>query len=424
MNRLRLIWKVKELRNKVLFVTAILAIFRLAAAVPIPGVDTAQLEAFIQSNQFFGLLNVFSGGTLESMSVMMLGVGPYITATIILQLLTMIFPKLKQIYQEEGEAGRQKFNQYGRMLTVPLAMLQGFAFIRLLSSQGILGNLDTLTLVTNIAIVTAGSVFLMWLGELITEKGIGNGVSLLIFAGIVSVVPQAITRTIQTYEPSQLPGLLAFVFISVVVIGSIVLIDEAQRKIPIVYAKRVRGNKMYGGVQTFLPIRVNSAGVIPIIFAISIVLFPGMIASFFQTSDVVWLANLAGRLQGFASGTSWTYAFFYFILVFGFTYFYTAIVFDPQEVAKNVQRAGGFVPGIRPGEPTGRHIGKIVSRTTLIGATFLGVVAVLPTVMQQSFSTTTSLTIGGTSVLIVVSVVLETMRQIEGQLSMREYEDA
>ncbi len=424
MRKLALMWKVKELRMKVLFVVAILALFRLAAAIPIPGVDTNQLEAFFSSNEFFGLLNVFSGGSLEQMSVMMLGVGPYITATIILQLLTMIFPQLKQIYYEEGEMGRQKFNQYGRMLTVPLAALQGFAFLRLLGSQGVLVNLDFFTMATNITIVTAGSIFLMWLGELISEKGIGNGVSLLIFAGIVSGVPQGITRTIQTFEPSQLPGLVALLVIATIVIATVVLIDEAQRKVPIVYAKRVRGNKMYGGVQTHLPIRVNSAGVIPIIFALSIVLFPGMIASFLINSETVWVANLANNMQGFITGTSWTYVIVYFLLVFAFTYFYTAIVFDPQEVAKNVQRAGGFIPGIRPGEPTGRHLGKIISRTTLIGATFLASIAVMPNIAQQFFSSGISLAIGGTSVLIVVSVVLETVRQIDGQLTMREYEDA
>jgi len=422
MNKLKLVWKVKELREKVLFVFAMLAVFRLAAAVPIPGVDHAQLQAFFESNQFFGLLNLFTGGSLESLSVMMLGVGPYITATIILQLLTMIFPKLKQIYYEEGEVGRQKFNQLGRMITVPLAALNGFGFIRLLQSQGVIGSLDVLTMVTNIVVVTAGSIFLMWIGELISERGIGNGVSLIIFAGIVSAVPQAVTRTLQTYDASQIPQLLSFVLISLIVIAAIVLIDEAQRKVPVVYAKRVRGNKMYGGVQTHLPVRVNSAGVIPIIFALSIVLFPGMIASFLQFTDVGWISSLAERMQGFISGTSWTYVVVYFTLVFGFTYFYTAIVFDPQEVAKNIQRSGGFIPGIRPGDPTGQYLGKVISRTTLIGATFLGLVAVLPTIMQQSLNLS-ALTIGGTSVLIVVSVVLETVRQIDAQLTMREYEN-
>lgn len=423
MNKLRLIWKVPELRVKVLFVLAMLAIFRLAAAIPIPGVDTSQLSAFFADNQFFGLLNVFTGGTLESMSIMMLGVGPYITATIILQLLTMIFPQLKQIYYEEGEQGRQKFNQYGRLLTVPLAALQGFAFLRLLQSQGVITSLDLFTTLVNVTIIVAGSVFLMWIGELISEKGIGNGVSLLIFAGIVSVFPQALTRTITTFDPSQIPQIAVFATLALVVVAAIVLIDEAQRKVPVVYAKRVRGNKMYGGVQTHLPVRVNAAGVIPIIFALSMVLFPGMIASFAQGLGIEWITNITDRMQGFLNGTSVSYIITYFILVFGFTYFYTAIVFDPQEVAKNIQRAGGFIPGIRPGEPTGRHLGKITSRTTLVGATFLGAVAVLPNIVQGSLGLA-ALSIGGTSVLIVVSVVLETVRQIDAQLSMREYEEA
>lgn len=421
MQKLLLIWKIPEIRTKVLFILAMLAVFRVAAAIPISGVDPERLSQFFAQNQLFGLLNIFTGGTLENMSLAMLGVAPYITATIILQLLTMIFPRLKQMYYEEGEQGRQRFNQYGRLLTVPLAALQGFGFMRLLQSQDILPSLGWFSLLANVAVVTAGSLFLMWLGELISEKKLGNGVSLIIFAGIVAVVPPTLVRTFTTWDPSQLPTIVAFAVISLIVIAAVCLINEAQRRVPVAYAKRVRGNKLYGGVSTHLPIRVNSAGVIPIIFALSILLFPGMVASFFMATDIAWLANTANKVQNFFSGNSWWYAAMYFLLVFGFTYFYTAIVFDPKEVSRNIQRAGGFIPGIRPGDPTAQFLGRVINRVTLIGALFLALIAVLPQVVQQTMGLAT-LTIGGTAVLIVVSVVLETARQFDAQLSMREYE--
>lgn len=421
MQKLSLIWKVPELRRKVLFILGMLAIFRIAAAVPVAGIDPDKLSQFFSQNQFFGLLNIFSGGTLENLSLVMLGVAPYITATIILQLLTMIFPPLKQMYYEEGEQGRQKFNQYGRMLTVPLAALQGFGFMRLLQSQQVLPHLGAIELVGDIAVVTAGTIFLMWLGELISEQKLGNGVSLIIFSGIVAGVLPALFRTVQTWDSTQLPNLVAFSVVSLVVIALVVLINEAQRKVPVAYAKRVRGMKMYGGVSTHLPVRVNSAGVIPIIFALSVLLFPGMVASFLTQISVPSLANIASHIQNFSSGNSWSYIFFYFVLVFGFTYFYTAIVFDAKEVSKNIQRAGGFIPGIRPGEPTAHFLGRVINRTTLVGAIFLGAIAVLPQVIHQTLGLAT-LRIGGTAVLIVVSVVLETMRQADAQLTMREYE--
>jgi preprotein translocase subunit SecY len=422
LNKILLLFKIRELRNKILFVLMIFGIFRLAANLPIPGVDQERLGAFFGSNQVFGLLNIFSGGALEQLSIVMLGLGPFITATIILQLMTMVFPKLKEIYQEAGEQGRQKFNQYGRMLTVPLAALQGFGFITLLTRQNVINPLGGFELLTTIVTVTAGAVFLMWLGELISEKGIGNGISLMIFAGIVAAVPLSIRQVIVTFTPDQLPTIIAFFVLAVVIIAGVIMVNEARRNIPVSYAKRVRGGRVYGGVSTFLPLNLNPAGVIPIIFALSIMLFPGMIANFMGASSAPWAIKIANVLNAFSSNTL-VYGAFYFFLVVLFTYFYTAVTFNPDNIANNLQKQGGFVPGIRPGKPTSRHLYFILNRTLLIGAVFLGTIAVLPSVIQGGTGVTSfTFLVGGTSILIVVSVVLETMRQVESQLVMREYE--
>ncbi len=414
------IFKIPDLRSKVLFVLVMLVIFRLAATIPIPGVDTDRLKAFFSSNQFFGLLNIFSGGALDNLSVVMLGVGPYITASIIMQLLTMIFPPLKEMYYEAGEAGRQKFNQYSRMLTVPLAMLQGFGLMTLLVRQQVLQRPSLFEMATNVIIVTAGSLFLMWIGELISEKGIGNGISLLIFSGIVSSLPQVVRQLFFTFDPSQIPTLIMFVAVGLVVISAVVFITEAERPIPVSYAKRVRGTRIFGGVSSYLPLRVNQAGVIPIIFALSIILFPSLIGNFLVSAQNQTVQAVGRVLVNFTSSQA-IYGSLYFALVFLFTYFYTAVTFDPQEIASNLQKQGGFVPGIRPGPPTASLLSNVLKRITLFGAVFLGVIAVLP-LLVQSATGITALTIGGTSLLIVVSVVLETVKQIEAQLSMREYE--
>ncbi|MDP3762505.1 MAG: preprotein translocase subunit SecY [bacterium] len=420
MDKILYIFKDPELRKKIFFVLGTLLIFRLAAVLPIPGVDTLRLKAFFEGNQFFGLLNIFSGGALDNLSVVMLGVGPYITASIIMQLLTMLIPRLKEIYHEEGEAGRQKFNQYSRLLTVPLAVVQGFGLLVLLERQGILGALSFPERLVNIAVVAAGSIFLMWLGELISEYGIGNGISILIFAGIVSGIPAAIQRTLFTFEPSQLPLFLGFLIAGIIIVAGVVIVTEGERPLPVSYAKRVRGNRVYGGVSTHLPLRVNQAGVIPIIFALSILLFPQMIVNFLAQSSSPILQSASRAVLAFLSST-WAYASFYFILVFLFTYFYTAVTFDPEQISSNLQKQGAFVPGIRPGRPTAEHLARILNRITLIGALFLGLIAVLPLVMQATTGIV-ALTIGGTGLLIVVSVVLETVKQIEAQLVMREYE--
>lgn len=420
LQKLKFVFKDSALRKKILFILLILIIFRIGAAIPIPGVDLLKLKAFFDGNQFFGLLNLFSGGALSRMSIVMLGVGPFITASIIMQLLTMIFPRLKEMYQEEGEAGKQKFNQISRYLTVPLAILQGFALLSLLEKQGVLSGLTVFDRIINVIIVTAGAVFLMWLGELISQYGIGNGISLMIFAGIVASIPTAVQQALISFETSMIPLYLGFLIASFLIIAGVVVITEGQRPIPISYAKRVRGMKMYGGVSTYLPLRVNQAGVIPIIFALSILLFPQMLTSILAGVGNSTLQSILTWFNNFFN-SPWVYASLYFVLVFLFTYFYTAVTFDPNAISKNLQKSGAFIPGIRPGAPTATYISKILVRITLVGAVFLGLIAVLPLGMR-AITGAVSLTIGGTALLIVVSVVLDTIKQIQSQVVMREYE--
>lgn len=420
--KLMQIFRVPELRNKVIFVLVLLVVFRLIANVPVPGIDQERLKMFFAGNQFFGLLNLFSGRGLTSISIVMLGVGPYITASIIMQLLTMIVPRLEQIYKEEGEAGRQKFNQWTRWLTVPLAAMQTLAMITLLKSQGILlANVGKFEIATIVVMAVAGTVFLMWLGELITEKGIGNGVSLIIFAGIVSGLPSSFTKVYSTMDTSQLFTYIVLLAVIVAAIGAVVFVTEGQRNIPVAYAKRIRGSKMFGGSTSHLPLRINQAGVIPIIFALSIMLFPGMVANFFAKSSNTMLANIAAKTSVLFSPSSWSYWLIYFILVVAFTYFYTAVVFDPNKISENLQKQGGYIPGIRPGKNTSDYLYRIMNRVTLSGAMFLGLIAILPFIVQ-SFTSIGSVSIGGTGLLIVVSVVIDTMKQIQSQLVMRNYE--
>ena len=418
--KILLAFKIADLRKKIIFVLAMLVIFRVVAAIPVPGVDPLRLKSFLAGNQFFGLLNIFSGGVLDNLSVVMLGVGPYITASIIMQLLTMIFPMLKEMYHEEGEAGRQKFNQYSRLLTVPLAILQGYGLLIILVRQQIIPQLDLFGYATSLAVVTAGTLFLMWLGELISEKGIGNGISIMIFAGIVSRIPIDFRQTIFTFDPGNIPSYLAFIAVSLIVIAGVVIITEGQRNIPVSYAKRIRGMRVYGGVSTHLPLRANQAGVIPIIFAISIILFPGLIGNFLAGVPNEQVQAVSRALINILNN-QWLYGAIYFLLVFAFTYFYTAVTFDPQAIADNLQKQGGFILGIRPGRPTAEFLQRILNRITLLGGLFLGVIAVLPLAVQGAFGLS-ALTIGGTSLLIVVSVLLETMKQINAQLAMHEYE--
>lgn len=409
-----------KLRNRVLFVLGALLIFRMLAAVPIPGVDTNALSNFFANNQFLSLLNIFSGGGLSGLSIVMLGVGPYITASIIMQLLTMMSEKLKAMYHEEGEAGRKRFSQYSRYLSVPLAVIQGFGFIALLNQQGILVDLTTFQLAANLIVIVAGSVFLMWIGELVTEFGIGNGVSLIIFAGIVAGLPTALQQVFINYSAAQIPTYVAFIFVSLLITFGVVLITEAERPIPVTHAKQSRGGgKSTTGSTSYIPLRLNQAGVIPIIFALSILLLPQMFINFLGSVDIELVQSVVRWFNIFISNQI-LYGITYFILVFLFTYFYTAVTFDPDAMAKNLQNSGAFIPGVRPGESTAKYVGNVISRITLIGATFLGAIAVLPLIVQ-GISGITSLTIGGTSLLIAVSVAIDLIKKIDAQLTMREY---
>jgi preprotein translocase subunit SecY len=423
LEKITIVLRDATLRKRIVFTLAALIVFRLLSTIPIPGIDVASLGRLLAGNQLLGLLDVFSGGGVSRLSIVMLGVGPYITASIIVQLMTMMFPSMKALMQEEGEAGRLKLSTYSRLLTIPLALLQAFAFISLFQSQGVIPELTGLVLVVNILVIAAGSILLMWIGELISEFGIGNGVSLIIFAGIVAALPQHLTQIfikLTTEGASQIPFYLLFLVLSITVIIAVVVVTEAERSVPVTYAKQVRGNKVYGGVSTYLPLRLNQSGVIPIIFALSILLFPQIVANFLSKSSVTFIADAATSVAAFMANP-WAYAIIYFLLVFIFTYFYTAVTFDPKQISENLQKSGAFIPGVRPGESTMEYLGKIVTRITLVGALFLGIIAVLPLIVQGIKNGDQTFAIGGTALLIVVSVVLDLLKKINAQVSMREY---
>ncbi len=409
----------KSLRSKILFVVAALFVFRFLAVIPVPGVDIARLNQFLASNQFLGLFNVLSGGGLSSFSIVMLGVGPYITASIIMQVLSMMVPSLKELMQESGDAGRRTFNQYIRLISVPIAALQAFSFIKYLQSQGAIGALSAGSLASNIVIIVGGSMLLLWIAELINEFGIGNGTSLIIMAGILAVIPSKISQFFFTLTPDQIPMVLLYVAIGFLVIAGVIYIYEAERPVKVTYARQVRGIRTLGGNESYLPLRLTQAGVMPIIFASSLLLFPQFLAGLFQTSQSLRLQAISQGLTSFLQNTV-LYSIVYFVLVVFFTYFYTAVTFDPKQIATNLQKNGAFVPGIRPGEATNNYLATIVTRITLVGSLFLGVVAVLPLIVQ----TTTGITafaIGGTSLLIVVSVVIDLVRRVSAQVAMQEY---
>ena len=415
-------FRAPDIRRRILFVLGVLIVFRALAHVPVPGADPTKLAQFFNNNALFGLLDLFSGGGLSRFSVVGLGVNPYINASIIMQLMTGVIPALTAL-QREGEYGRNRINQYTRYLAVPLAILQSYGFLAVLNQAGVLNtrfDLASFETLTQIITLTAGSILLMWLGELITEKGIGNGISFIIFAGIVGRAPQAIGTFL---DSPNIAALAIFAIFGVFAIAAIVFVTEGQRRIPIQYASRVRGRRMYQGGTTFLPLRVNQAGVIPIIFAVSILLFPSQIAGYFAQSQVTLVKDIATFfVNTFGPSNLIVYGSLYFLLTVGFTYFYTAFTFKPDETAEQLRKNGGFIPGIRPGRPTQDYLARVVNRITVAGALFLGIVAVAPFVFQAAIPGLAGLSLGGTSILIVVSVVVETMKQLEAQLMMRNYE--
>lgn len=413
-------FKIADLRKKIFFTLFIFALFRFVAYVPLPGVDMAALRALFAQNQFLALLNIFSGGTLINFSIMALGLNPYINASIIFQLLTMVFPKLEEL-SKEGEFGRERINQYTRLLTIPLSFLQGFGMYTLLKNQGIITLQSPIKLFSMLLTMSAGTMFLMWLGELIDEFGIGSGISLIIFAGIVGRFPVSFAQTAAILTSKQVFNVLVFILMAIGLIVGIIFVEEAIRKITIQYAKRIRGRRMYGGGTTYLPLKINQAGVIPIIFAASFLLFPSMIGNFLKNVPNKTISSLAVSLTNFFTPENFAYSIIYFFLVVGFTYFYTTIIFNPEKIAEEIKKYGGFVPGIRPGKPTSEYFNYILTRITLAGAIFLGLVAVIPS-LARSLTGVTTMMLGGTGILIVVSVVLETAKQLESMLITRDYE--
>ena len=424
LSKLKTLFTEKSIRNRILFCLGILAVFRALSTIPVPGVNTLALERFIGDNSFFQVLNLFSGGGLSSLSILMLGLGPYITASIIIQLMTMVFPKLKQLQQEEGAAGRQRLSQYSRLLTVPLAFIQTFALVNIISRQSpdVFGSLSTFGFIQIAIIVVGSSVLLMWLGERLTEFGIGNGASLLIATGIIAALPQSISRIYSTYDSTQALGLLGILIMIVAAIAAIVYITEAERPIEVTYARQARSLASQGATgtaKTYMPIRLNQAGVMPIIFAVTLLMFPTFIGNIMAGSEVETIKSIGTFITVWFQN-AWVNGLLYFLLVFFFTYFYTAITFDPKLISENLQKSGAFVPGIRPGDSTIEYLSRIVTRTTLVGATFLGIIAILPSIVQ-GLTGIASISVGGTGVLIVVSTIIDIVKKVDAQIGMREY---
>lgn len=407
-----------EIRLKLLAVVGLFVVFRFLSNVPVPGVNAAALSQFLSGNDFLGILNIFSGGGLSQLSLVMLGVSPYITGSIILQLLTVLVPSLKEMYHEQGQIGREKFYRISRYITIPIAAVQGFGLMLLLSKQGIVTQ-TPMVMAVSVSMIVAGSLLAMWIGERISEYGIGNGVSLIIFAGIVSGFPQAISQVSSTFSMKQLPIYIGIALVAIIVVAMTVWITEAERPVPVAYTRQTRSGAGYGGISTHIPLRINQAGVMPVIFALSILMLPQMFAQFFQNSDTVWLQQASISITKFMGNHLW-YGIIYFVMVVVFTYFYTAITFEPHTMADNLQKNGAFIPGIRPGKHTEEFLGITVSRITLVGAVFLGVIAVIPLVIS-GFTGMQNIAIGGTSVLIVVSVVIDVIKKLEALLSIKEY---
>lgn len=413
-------FRIKDLRRKLLFTLLIFVVFRFLAYIPVPGVDLNALRQLFSGSQILGLLDMFSGGTLANFSIMALGLGPFINASIVLQLATIIFPKLEAL-NKEGEYGREQINQYTRLLSVPLAAVQAIGMVLLLKNQNILSFASPLDVVNVIITMIAGTIILMWLGELLTEYGIGNGISVLIFAGIVGRLPVTLMQTSSISQTLSLTNMLFFGLLSLAVIAGIVFVNEATRQIPVRYARRIRSGVTAGSQTTHLPLRVNQAGVIPIIFAVSLVVMPSVLGNYLLQSPLVRFAGFARQLVNLFDPNNWPYHLIYFLLVIGFTYFYTAVTFNPDKISDEIKKYGGFIPGIRPGRPTADYLSFVLNRITLVGAIFLGLVAILPSLARAGTGIST-MTIGGTGILIVVSVILEISKSLESQLIMHNYE--
>lgn len=410
-------FKSRDIRRKILITFGILIVFRLTAHIPASGIDITSLRALFLGSPLLSLLDVFSGGTLANFSILALGLGPYINASIIFQLLSFIVPSLEEL-SKEGGYGREKLDQYTRLLAVPLASFQAIAMYTLLRSQGVIPTLSMQALVSLIVTMTAGTIFTIWLGELITEYGLGNGVSFLIFAGIVARLPVVLGQSLQLLTTEDILKVGVFLFVAIIIVGLIVFMNEATRQIPISYARRVRQGMSQS---SYLPLRLNQAGVIPIIFAVSLVLAPSFLGQFLLRANNPKLTEIANLLTTAFSPQSVSYNIIYFLLVFGFTYFYTAVVFNPEKISENLQKSGGFIPGIRPGAHTVSYLSFVLNRITMVGAIFLGLIAILPSFFQSAIGVT-NLAIGGTGILIVVSVVMEVTRDLEAQLVMKRYD--
>ncbi len=415
------LFKHKDLRRNILVVFGLLVVFRLMAVIPLPGIDIAQMKEFMEQSKVFGLFNIFTGGAFENLSIAMLGVGPYISASIIMQLVVVIVPSLKETFQENGEEGRRKYESWTKYLALPLTILQALGILNILKMQGIIEFSSPLMLWQNILILTAASFVIIFIGQLITEKKLGNGISLIIFSGIVTSLPKSIIATVLTYTTiSQIINVVLFMIVTLLMIVGVVYLTEGQRRLTVSYAKHVRGNKMFGGVTTFLPLKVNQAGVIPIIFALSVLTFPALVGQMLATTNIGFLVSGAALLNNLVENQVF-YMSAYFILVLLFTFFYTSITFNPKDISDNLQKHGGFIPGYRPGENTINYLSKVSSKITLFGAIFLALVAILP-MLLQGFTGVTTFEIGGTSILLIVAIALEIKNSIEAQLSMREYD--
>jgi preprotein translocase subunit SecY len=419
-------FNVPDLRRKILFTLGLLVVFRIAAHVPVPNVDHTALTSVLNNNNLLQMLNIFSGGSLQNFSIVAMGVYPYITASIVMQLLVPIIPRMEEL-SKEGEYGRNKINQYTRLLTIPLALIQGygqmlalnnFSNVKVFSNFGLFSGPTFFPTITVLVSLTAGTILAMWLGELITENGVGNGISLIIFAGIVARLPTLLGQQISA---GNVVFLIVMAVIAIGVIFAVVFMSEGQRRIPVQYAKRIRGNRMYQGQSTHIPLRVNSAGMIPLIFAASIVILPGTVSTYFFAASQAWIRNAAHWIYNNISSTGWEYWLIYFILVVGFTYFYTAVTFQQQNLPETLQKNGGFIPGHRPGKMTERYLNQVLTRITLAGALFLAIIAVLPFFVSKATNINT-FTFSSTAVLIVVGVAIDTMKQLEAQLMMRQYE--